>query len=108
MKKLMAICFALAILTCGIASAQDTMKNDTMKADSSKKAAKVTGKISEDGKSFVSDSDSKTWTIANPEAVKGHEGHHVTLTAHVNSEKGEVHVMSLKMAKADKMDKMAK
>jgi pentapeptide MXKDX repeat protein len=108
MKKLMAICFALAILTWGIASAQDTMKNDTMKADSSKKAAKVTGKISEDGKSFVSDSDSKTWTIANPDAVKGHEGHHVTLTAHVNSDKGEVHVVSLKMAKADKMDKMAK
>jgi hypothetical protein len=56
----------------------------------------------------VSDSDSKTWTIANPDAVKGHEGHHVTLTAHVNSDKGEVHVVSLKMAKADKMDNMAK
>jgi hypothetical protein len=77
----------------------DTMKNDTMKSDSSKASTKVTGKISEDGKTFVSDSDSKSWTIANPEAVKGHEGHHVTLTAHANADKGEVHVLSLKMAK---------
>jgi hypothetical protein len=99
MKKLMAICFAMLILTFGIASAQDTMKSDTMKADTSKKAVNVTGKISEDGKKFVSDSDSKSWTIVNPEAVKGHEGHHVTLTAHANADKSEVHVVSLKMAK---------
>jgi hypothetical protein len=108
MKKLIAICFAAAILTCGMAAAQDTMKNDSMKADASKGTTKVTGKISDDGKTFVSDSDSKSWSIKNPEAVKGHEGHHVTLTAHVYADKGEVHVMSLKMAKADKMDKMAK
>ena len=99
MKKLMAICFAMLILTFGIASAQDTMKSDTMKMDTAKKAVKVTGKISEDGKMFVSDSDSKSWTIVNPEAVKGHEGHHVTLTAHANADKNEVHVVSLKMAK---------
>ncbi len=99
MKKLMAICFAMSLLTLGVASAQDTMKDDTMKMDASKKATKVTGKVSDDGKTFVSDSDSKTWTIDNPDAVKGHEGHHVTLTAHVDADKGEVHVMSLKMAK---------
>jgi pentapeptide MXKDX repeat protein len=99
MKKLMTICFALALLTAGVASAQDTMQNDNMKADASKKAVQVTGKVSEDGKTFVSDTDSKSWTITNPDAVKGHEGHHVTLTAHVYADKNEVHVMSLKMAK---------
>jgi pentapeptide MXKDX repeat protein len=99
MKKLMTICFALALLTAGVASAQDTMQNDNMKADASKKAVQVTGKVSDDGKTFVSDTDSKSWTITNPDAVKGHEGHHVTLTAHVYADKNEVHVMSLKMAK---------
>ena len=39
--------------------------------------------IGDDGKTFVSDTDSKSWTITNPDAVKGHEGHYVTLTAHV-------------------------
>ncbi|MGA2426827.1 MAG: hypothetical protein ABSG07_22730 [Terriglobales bacterium] len=99
MKKLLALCFALALLlTVGVASAQDTMKNDSMKTDSSK-AIQVTGRISDDGKMFVSDKDSKSWTIKNPDAIKGHEGHHVTLTAHVYPDKNEVHVMSLKMAK---------
>jgi pentapeptide MXKDX repeat protein len=100
MKKLMAICFALALLTSTGAWAQDTMSNDTMKKDDApKKTMDVKGKISDDGKMFTSDKDSKSWTIVNPEAVKGHEGHHVILTAHVYPDKGEVHVMSLKMAK---------
>ncbi len=99
LKKLMTICFAAALLTFGVASAQDTMQNDNMKADASKKAVQVTGKISDDGKTFVGDTDSKSWTISNPDAVKGHEGNHVILTAHVYADKNEVHVMSLKMAK---------
>ncbi len=102
MKKVLTLCLALTLLTGGIAIAQDTMKQDDMKADSSK-AVPVKGKISDDGKSFVSDKDGKSWTIVNPEAVKGHEGHHVVLTAHVYADKGEVHVMSLKMAKSDSM-----
>ena len=99
MKALVALCFVLALLTVNVASAaQDTMKNDSMNADSAK-AIQVKGKISDDGKMFVSDKDSKSWTITNPDAVKGHEGHHVVLTAHVYPDKDEVHVMSLKMAK---------
>jgi type 1 fimbria pilin len=99
MKKLMALCFALALLTVTVAAAQDTMNNDSMKADAPKGAVDVKGKISADGKTFVSDKDSKTWTIVNPDAIKGHEGHHVVLNAHVYPDKNEVHVMSLKMAK---------
>jgi pentapeptide MXKDX repeat protein len=100
MRKLITICLALAILTFGVvAVAQDTMNNDNMKADASKKAIDVKGKISDDGKMFVSDKDGKSWTIVNPDAVKGHEGHHVILNAHVYADKNEVHVMSLKMVK---------
>jgi pentapeptide MXKDX repeat protein len=98
MKKLMTICLALGLLMCSVAVAQDSMKQDNMKAGSSAKAVKVTGNISADGKTFV-DKDGKSWTIQNPDAIKGHEGHHVTLSAHVYADKGEVHVMSLKMAK---------
>jgi len=100
MRKLMTICLALAILTFGVvAVAQDTMNNDNMKADASKKAIDVKGKISDDGKMFVSDKDGKSWAIVNPDAVKGHEGHHVILNAHVYADKNQVHVMSLKMVK---------
>ena len=67
MKKLMTICFALALLTFGVASAQDNMHNDNMKGDASMKAVHVTGKVSDDGKMFVSDKDSKSWTGVDPD-----------------------------------------
>jgi hypothetical protein len=87
--------FVFALMMSAAAVAQDTMKQDSsMKATTS-----VTGKISDDGKSFVSDKDGKTWTISNPDAVKGHEGHHVTLKAQADADKGTVKVQSLKMAK---------
>jgi hypothetical protein len=98
MKKLLASLFALTLLTSLSLVAQDTMKQDSMKSDASAKAASITGKISDDGKTFVSDKDGKSWTIGNPDAVKGHEGHHVTLKAHVAADKNEVDVVSLKMA----------
>jgi pentapeptide MXKDX repeat protein len=105
MKKLITLFFALSLLLCGVSVAQDTMKQDNMKSDKSAKEVKITGKIGDDGKTFVNDKDGKSWTINNPEAVKGHEGHHVTLSGHVYADKGEVHVMSLKMA-AMKKDSM--
>jgi len=99
MKKLMTVLFALCLLSSiGLLAQDATPKQDTMKADASTKAAHITGKISDDGKTFVSDKDGKSWTINNPEAVKGHEGHHVTLKAHVSADSGTVDVVSLKMA----------
>jgi hypothetical protein len=106
MRKLMTIVFALSLMTAFSLVAQDTMNQDNMKPGASMKAASITGKISDDGKSFVSDKDGKSWTISNPDAVKGHEGHHVTLKAHVSADKNEVDVVSLKMA-GDKMKKDA-
>jgi hypothetical protein len=98
MKKLMTAIFALGLLTSLSLAAQDTMKQDNMKASTSTKASSITGKISDDGKTFVSDKDGKSWTINNPDAVKGHEGHHVTLKAHVSSDSNSVEIVSLKMA----------
>jgi hypothetical protein len=100
MKKLMIISFALTLLMSVVALAQyGSQQPDTGKSGTSMKAVSITGTISDDGKMFVSDKDGKSWTISNPDAVKGHEGHHVILQAQVDADKGEVHVMSLKMAK---------
>jgi archaellum component FlaG (FlaF/FlaG flagellin family) len=104
MKKLMTILFACSLFMGVGLVAQDNMGKDSMKADDATKATHVTGKISDDGKTFVSDKDGKSWTINNPDAVKGHEGHHVTLKANVNADKSSVDVVSLKMA-SDKMKK---
>jgi hypothetical protein len=114
MKKLMMIAFALSLLMSINLSAQDATPpsntqtdasaQNSMQSDTSTKPTHITGKISDDGKTFVSDSDGKTWTINNPDAVKGHEGHHVTLKANVSADKTSVDVMSLKMA-GDNMKK---
>jgi len=64
-------------------------------------SAQLSGKISADGRTFVSDKDNKTWTVSNPEAVKGHEGHEVTPKAHVDEARNEIHVTSVKMGKGE-------
>ena len=53
---------------------------------------------------FVNDKDKSVVDIANQDAVKGHEGHHVKLTG----TKGEdgIHVDKVEMATADKAGKM--
>ena len=101
MKKLIIISFVAILLMSAVAVAQYGTQQpaNNSKSSMSTKAVSITGKISDDGKMFVSDKDSKSWTISNPDAVKGPEGHHVILQAQVDAGKNEVHVVSLKMAK---------
>jgi hypothetical protein len=58
----------------------------------------VKGTISQDGKTLVGD-DGKSWTIANPDAVKGHEGHHVALKGSADASSNQIQVSSVKMMK---------
>ncbi len=77
---------------------QTTPQTTTSSEGTEGKLHHLKGKIGDDGKTFTSDKDNKTWNISNPEAVKGHEGHEVKLSAHVYPDKDEIHVMSVKMA----------
>jgi hypothetical protein len=76
--------------------------NDTM--GQSAKPGNVKGTVSQDGKTLVGD-DGKSWTIANPDAVKGHEGHHVELKGSADASTNQIQVSSVKMLKGDKMKK---
>ena len=51
----------------------------------------------------MSDKDNKSWTVSNPDALKGHEGHQVTVSANVYADKNEINVVSVKMGKKDSM-----
>jgi hypothetical protein len=112
MKKLVLMAFVCALVTSLIALAQETgksdqMKDDTTKAEKATQAVSLSGKISDDGKTFV-DKDGKSWTVSNPETLKGHEGHEVTLKAHADPAKNEVHVVSVKMGKDEMKDETKK
>jgi hypothetical protein len=65
-------------------------------------AAECTKKCIEGGKKvvFVTDADKKVLNVSNPEVLKGHEGHHVRVSAHVDDAAGTIHVMNVKMIKA--------
>jgi len=60
-------------------------------------AAECTKKCIENGAAMVvvTDEDQKVLTVENPDALKGHEGHHIAVTGHIDGDK--IHVDSAKM-----------
>jgi len=100
MKKLLVLAVAfsvMAVVCSGVSAiAQDNSSGQMAPADPLKV---IKGTIVADGDkiTFVSDKDNKQWDIINQEAVKGHEGHHVQVSAHVYPDKNQIHVVSVKM-----------
>ena len=109
MKKFMVCLLAVTFAMSLTAFAQQDNSMAQAQSDAAAKAPLMTlkGTVKAEGDKvmFVNDKDGKSWDVMNPEELKGHEGHHVVLTAHVYPDKGEVHVMSLKMAKDNGMKK---
>lgn len=106
MKKLMVLMFSMCLASSTVALAQDTMKGCDMGKATAAKAPLMTlkGTVKAEGDkiTFVNDADHKPWDVMNPETLKGHEGHHVQLSAHVYADKNSIHVMKVKMLKQEK------
>jgi hypothetical protein len=103
MKKLLILVVALSVTFTVAGFAQDTSQDSGMAKTAPAPLKNIKGTVKADGDklTFVSDNDQKSWDVANPEALKGHEGHHVEVSAHVYADKGQIHVMSVKMLKAN-------
>ena len=104
MKKLLLFLLTFSVMMIGVAAiAQDNMGQGSAPAKAAATAPlrhlKGTIKADGDNYTFVSDKDNSSWSIMNPDAVKGHEGHHVEVSAHVYKDKMAIHVMSVKMMK---------
>ncbi|MFY9793861.1 MAG: hypothetical protein WA474_13750 [Candidatus Sulfotelmatobacter sp.] len=116
MKKLMVCLLAITFAMSLTAFAQQDNNNmsqtqtDQMAPKAPLMTLKGTVKMEGDKTVFVNDKDGKTWDVMNPEELKGHEGHHVQLSAHVYADKNSIHVMSVKMLKGGSMnnDSMSK
>lgn len=112
MKKLLmlAVAVCLAFSTAALAQESgkscDMGKSGKMAAKAPLKTLKGTVKAEGDKITFVSDADQKSWDVVNPEKLKGHEGRHVQITAHVYADKGNIHVMTVKMLGAEKKSSM--
>jgi hypothetical protein len=101
MTRLMAISLAAVVLTSSLALAQEPAKSGGTGQDraqnwtASTKALSVSGKVSDDGRRFITDIDTE-WAINNSAAVKGSEGRMVTIKCYVDSDKNRIQVLSLK------------
>ena len=109
MKKtsicLLALTFAMSLTAFAQQDASASQNNNMSPIQADAKAPLMTlkGTVKADGGKywFVNDKDNKSWEVMNPEERKGHEGHHVELSAHVYAEKNSIHVMSVKMLKGN-------
>lgn len=110
MKKLLLICVAVSVLFLLVVMtsvADDMDKASTVNgwvSDSkcgakgaNAGAAECTKKCLDGGAKMVvvTDTDQKVLTVDNPDALKGHEGHHVAVTGHVKGD--SIHVETAKM-----------
>jgi hypothetical protein len=104
MKKLLILVLVMSVMTLGTVALAQDMSQGAAQTDKAAPAAplknlKGTVKADGDKLTFVSDKDMKSWDVMNPETLKGHEGHHVQVSAHVYADKNAIHVMSVKMLK---------
>ena len=106
MRRPLLICLALSVLIAfaHLSIAQDSSTVKGYVTDSkcgakgaNAKAGECTKKCLQAGAKMVvvTDGDQKVLTVENPDAVSGHEGHHVAVTGHVMGD--SIHVESVKM-----------
>ena len=106
MRKLLRVGIAMSVLFMfvGVSFASDPTTVNGYVSDSkcgakgaNAKAAACTKKCIQAGAKMVvvTDSDQKVLTVDNPDALEGHEGHHVAVTGQVNGD--SIHVDSVKM-----------
>src|SRR5215471_3036812 len=108
MKKLLLVLFALTFVTTASLAKDKAPKSTKMNgwvsdekcgakdidnADCAKKCAEAGSKLV-----FVSEKDKSVLNVDNQDALKGHEGHHVSVTGTVTN--GTLHVDKLAMLKA--------
>jgi membrane protein implicated in regulation of membrane protease activity len=101
MKKLSVLAVTLSVVTMGIPVLALGQPQEMKQEEQKPKLMDIKGTVKADGEktTFVTDSDGKSWDVVNPETLKDHVGHHVELSAHVYADKGQIHVMKVKMLK---------
>jgi hypothetical protein len=106
MRKMLLVGLAMSVLFMfvGVSFAADATTVNGYVSDSkcgakgaNAKAAACTKKCIQAGAKMVvvTDSDQKVLTVENPDALSGHEGHHVAVTGEVTGD--SIHVDSVKM-----------
>lgn len=101
MKKLWVLILTISVMPSVAGFAQGTSKDSgaAPQAASVAPLKNITGtvKVNGDKLIFVSDKDNKSWDVVNPQALKRYVGDHVEVSANVYADKGQIHIMAVKM-----------
>jgi hypothetical protein len=113
-KKLISLCVAVVLAVPVLAWTQATSQSSDQQnaqsqpstqsqgtnqnqSDHNKhgKKQKMAGKVSNNGKTFTNDQDSKNYTVDNPSALQGQEGQHVSVIVGVDPDTGTIHIIQV-------------
>ena len=98
MKKILVMVVSVMVLaSLGSWAQTSSQKCDKNSTPTSGQTMTMADTVSNDGKMFVSDKDKKSLKVDNPDALKGHEGNHVSVTVNEDPASDTLHVNSLKM-----------
>lgn len=106
MKSSILTTVSLAVITSGIALAQDrpqptsTKPDTTIARPAATKSLTVSGRVSSDGQSLVTDLDTE-WTVSNADVLKGREGSLVTIKCYVDPDRNQIRVLSVRAAQPE-------
>jgi len=99
--------FAVILSISGISAAQNAAASGDQGRQSlsqqrvAKKIISISGELSDDGKSVLSESDGEIWTVTNPDRVKGHAGQQVVLRGQAGGGENTIHVFSVKVGQSE-------
>src|ERR1051326_8320772 len=118
MKRLLTLLFAFVLSASLSLAAQEPAKDQSSSSDKKvQKAEKKEANAAQKGKDmsltgwvrdqggktvFENDKDKQAWDISNPDAVKGHEGHHVKVRAKLDEANHSLTVDKLTMMRKGK------
>lgn len=108
MKILFSVLFALALSVAVMAQSQDQSSGQTNQGSQNSSgqnqanttgnqnnSQKMSGTVSNDGKTFTNDQNSKTYHVDNPQALKGEENQHVAVLVQYDPYTNVIHIVQI-------------
>ena len=102
MRRMVQICFLVVLLcltlpVCAAQRENQANQADSHPAKSTKKTIRLACRVGLDGKTVVSDRDSRIWKVVNAEMLSGSEGRQVTIKAYTEANSSEIRVTVVKL-----------
>jgi hypothetical protein len=101
MKTILMTCLALCSAFGIVAVAQSPLNQATQPYQAAgSRLSTMMGTVRADGQTLTFVTDQRAWNVDNPEALKGHEGHYLRVTAHIYPDKNSIHITEVKLPTA--------